>query len=182
MTTEVLTIEEKIKSAIRDVPDFPKPGILFKDITPILTDPALCRELEKEFARAVSNFPVDVVAGIESRGFLFGMGLAQRLNVPFIPVRKKGKLPYKTVSYEYDLEYGSAIIEMHTDAITEGMNVLIHDDLLATGGTAAATAELVKMQKANVTCFAFLVELSFLDGRKSLEKYTSEIISLANYH
>jgi adenine phosphoribosyltransferase len=181
MTTEVLTIEEKIKSSIRDVPDFPKPGILFKDITPVLSDPALCRELEKEFARAVSNFPVDAVAGIESRGFLFGLGLAQRLNVPFIPIRKKGKLPYKTVSYQYDLEYGSAIIEMHTDAISEGMNVLIHDDLLATGGTAAATAELVKMQKANVSCFAFLVELSFLDGRKSLEKYTREIISLANY-
>ncbi|HLG33828.1 MAG TPA: adenine phosphoribosyltransferase [Bacteroidia bacterium] len=181
-TTEIISsIEGRIKSAIRDVPDFPKPGILFRDITPVLSDPALCRELEKEFARAVSNFQVDAVAGIESRGFLFGMGLAQRLNVPFIPVRKKGKLPYKTVSYEYDLEYGSAIIEMHTDAITVGMNVLIHDDLLATGGTAAATAELVQMQKANVSCFAFLIELSFLDGRKSLEKYTREIISLANY-
>src|ERR1044071_8326809 len=112
MIQVVLTIEEKIKSAIRDVPDFPKPGIIFKDITPILTDPGLCRELEKEFARVVSNFHVDAVAGIESRGFLFGMGLAQRLNVPFIPVRKKGKLPYKTVAYQYDLEYGSAVIEI----------------------------------------------------------------------
>ena len=183
MPTTVIesSIENRIKSAIRDVPDFPKQGILFKDITPVLSDPALCRELEKEFARVVSNFPVDAVAGIESRGFLFGMGLAQRLNVPFIPVRKKGKLPYKTVSYEYDLEYGSATIEMHTDAIKEGMNILIHDDLLATGGTAAATAELVKLQNANVSCFAFLVELSFLEGRKSLEKYTNEIISLASY-
>jgi len=179
---EVLTIEEKIKAAIRDVPDFPKPGILFKDITPILSNPALCREIEKEFVRAASSFTVDAVAGIESRGFLFGMGLAQRLNVPFIPIRKKGKLPYKTISYEYELEYGSATIEMHTDAITEGMNVLIHDDLLATGGTAAATAELVKMKRGNVSCFSFLVELSFLDGRKALEKYKSEIISLLNYN
>ena len=182
MMQEVLTLEEKIKSVIRDISDFPKQGILFKDITPILSDPALCREIEKEFVRNVSNYPVDAVVGIESRGFLFGMGLAQRLNVPFIPVRKKGKLPYKTIAYEYELEYGSAIVEMHTDAITEGMNILIHDDLLATGGTAAATAELVKMQKANVSCFAFLVELSFLEGRKSLEKYKSEIISLTNYH
>ena len=179
---QVLTIEERIKSVIRDVPDFPKPGILFRDITPILRDPGLCREIEKEFVKIASNFPVDAVVGIESRGFLFGMGLAQRLNVPFIPVRKKGKLPYKTVSFEYDLEYGSATIEMHTDAITEGMNILIHDDLLATGGTAAATAELVKMQKANVSCFAFLVELSFLNGKKLLEKYDSKIISLANYN
>ncbi|MBK5285615.1 MAG: adenine phosphoribosyltransferase [Bacteroidia bacterium] len=182
LTQQVLSTKEKIKSAIRDVRDFPKPGILFKDITPILSDPALCREIEKEFVKAVSDFPIDAVAGIESRGFLFGMGIAQRLNVPFIPIRKKGKLPYKTVSHEYELEYGSAVIEMHTDAISEGMNILIHDDLLATGGTAAATAELVKMQKANVSCFAFLVELSFLFGRKSLERYDTKIISLVNYN
>src|SRR5262249_35913300 len=179
---EKLSIAERIKNAIRDVPDFPKPGILFKDITPILAKPNLCEEIEEEFLIAFDEMEIDAIAGIESRGFLFGMSLAKQLSVPFIPVRKKGKLPYKTIAYEYELEYGAAIIEMHTDAITKGMNVLIHDDLLATGGTAAATAELIKMQSANVAGFAFIVELDFLHGRKMLEKYQSKIISLAHYN
>ncbi len=179
---EKLSIEERIKSAVRDVPDFPKPGILFKDITPILSNPILCEEIEEEFLIVFDEMDIDAIAGIESRGFLFGMSLAKQLSVPFVPVRKKGKLPYKTIAYEYELEYGASIIEMHTDVITKGMNVLIHDDLLATGGTAAATAELVKMQDAKVAGFAFIVELDFLNGRKMLEKYKGEIISLAHYN
>jgi adenine phosphoribosyltransferase len=127
---EKLSIAERIKNAIRDVPDFPKPGIIFKDITPILSKPVLCEEIEEEFLIAFDEMNIDAIAGIESRGFLFGMSLAKQLSVPFIPVRKKGKLPYKTIAYEYELEYGAAVIEMHTDAISKGMNVLIHDDLL----------------------------------------------------
>jgi adenine phosphoribosyltransferase len=182
VTAKTIPVESKIKSAIRDVPDFPKPGIIFKDITPILSNPILCEEIEEEFLIAFDEMNIDAIAGIESRGFLFGMSLAKQLSVPFIPVRKKGKLPYKTVAYEYELEYGAAVIEMHSDVISKGMNVLIHDDLLATGGTAAATAELVKMQSANVAGFAFIVELDFLDGRKMLEKYKSRIVSLAHYN
>jgi adenine phosphoribosyltransferase len=178
---EKLSIEERIKSVIRDVPDFPKQGIIFKDITPILANPILCEEIEEEFLIKFDEMDIDAIAGIESRGFLFGMSLAKQLSVPFIPVRKKGKLPYKTIAYEYELEYGASIIEMHTDAIEKGMKVLIHDDLLATGGTAAATAELVKMQNATVAGFAFIVELDFLDGRKMLDKYKGDIISLAHY-
>jgi len=176
-----LSIEEKIKNSVRDIPDFPKAGILFKDITPVLSNPILCEEIEEEFLIALDEMQVDAIAGIESRGFFFGLGLAKLLSVPFIPVRKKGKLPYKTISYEYELEYGSAIVEMHSDALKPGMNVVIHDDLLATGGTAAAAAELVKMQEAKVSCFAFMIELDFLGGRKLLEKYQCEIISLARY-
>ena len=175
------SIEQKIKSAVRDIPDFPKPGILFKDITPILSNPVLSEEIEEEFLIAFDELQFDAVAGIESRGFLFGMSLAKQLSVPFIPIRKKGKLPYKTVAYEYELEYGSAIVEMHSDAVASGMNVIIHDDLLATGGTAAAAAELIKMQGANVACYAFIIELDFLNGRKMLSKYTDRIISLAHY-
>lgn len=174
-------IEEKLKSVIRDIPDFPKPGILFKDITPILLDPKLCRDIVNEFIKHIDGTPIDAIVGVESRGFFFALLLAEQLNVPFIPARKPGKLPYKTVSYSYDLEYGSAIIEMHTDAIKEGWNVLVHDDLLATGGTACAAAELVKMQGGNVSAFAFIVGLTFLNGEEQLKKYTNEIISLVNY-
>ena len=174
-------IEEKLKATIRDIPDFPKPGILFKDITPILLDPKLCREIVNEFIRRMDGISVDAIVGVESRGFFFGLLLSEQLNVPFIPVRKPGKLPYKTVSYSYDLEYGSAIVEMHTDAIRPNWNVLVHDDLLATGGTAGAAAELVKMQGGTVSAFAFIVGLNFLNGEQQLKKYSKEIISLVNY-
>ena len=172
---------EKLRNTVRDIPDFPKPGILFKDITPVLMDPVLCRELVDEFIRRIGDVRVDAIAAVESRGFLFGMTLADKLNVPFIPVRKAGKLPYKTVSYSYDLEYGSAIVEMHEDAVKPGWNVLIHDDLLATGGTAIAAAELIKSQGANIAGFAFLIELTFLDGKPRLEKYSDHIINLISY-
>jgi len=176
-----MTIEEKVKSAIRDVPDFPKPGILFKDITPILENPVLCREITEALADQFRHTELNAIVGVESRGFLFGMMLAQQFNVPFIPVRKAGKLPYKTVQHSYNLEYGSATIEMHLDTIKPDWKVLVHDDLLATGGTAAAAAELILKQGGEVAGFSFLVELEFLAGKKVLEHYTSNIYSLVTY-
>jgi adenine phosphoribosyltransferase len=170
-----------IRNAIRNVPDFPKPGILFKDITPLLSDPELGKKIISEFVKQLEGIPVDAILGVESRGFLFGYMLAVEMNVPFIPIRKSGKLPWKTIGVDYALEYGTARIEMHDDALQAGMKVLIHDDLLATGGTAAATAELVKMKNASVSAFGFVVELDFLEGRKKLEKYSERIISLVNY-
>jgi adenine phosphoribosyltransferase len=174
-------LEEKIKSVIRDVPDFPKPGILFKDITPILHDPELCRGIVNAFAEKLSGKKVDAIVGIESRGFLFGFALASKMNIPFILVRKAGKLPYKKISHEYSLEYGSATVEMHEDEIRSGWNVLIHDDLLATGGTAEAAAKLIQMQGGNVAGFAFLVELEFLKGQEKLDQYSKNSISLVRY-
>lgn len=174
-------LQTRVKQAIRDVPDFPKPGILFKDITPILLDNELSAEIAESMARQVSGWNVDAIVGVESRGFFFGMMMAQLLKVPFIPVRKAGKLPYKTVSHEYELEYGSAIVEMHTDVIQQGWNVLIHDDLLATGGTACAAAELIQKQQGKVAGFAFLVTLDFLNGKQALDVYSENFVSLVNY-
>ena len=176
-------IKERIKATIRDVADFPKPGIMFKDITPILLDPVLCNDVVEEFAKQFSGHNIDAIVGVESRGFLFGMLLAQKINVPFITVRKAGKLPYKTISFEYDLEYGSAKMEMHVDALQKGWNVMIHDDLLATGGTAAAAASLIEMQQAKVAGFSFLIALDFLNGKEKLHKYTKaeNIVSLVNF-
>jgi adenine phosphoribosyltransferase len=178
-----MMIENSLKAAIRDVPDFPKPGIMFKDITPVLLNPSLCKDVIDEFCARVITWDLGAIVGVESRGFLFGMLIAQKLNVPFITVRKAGKLPYNVISHEYSLEYGSAKVEMHVDAIKPGCNVLVHDDLLATGGTAAAAAELIKMQNANVAGFAFLIELEFLKGRDCLKQYNNNdrIISLINY-
>lgn len=174
-------LETRLREAIRDVPDFPEPGILFKDITPILLNPSLCREVVDGFLEAMKGVEIDVVAGVESRGFLFGLPLAMALDVPFVTVRKKGKLPYHTVSHSYDLEYGSAEIEMHRDAIHSGQRVLVHDDLLATGGTAAATSELVATQGAQVVGFTFLVELVALGGRKRIEPYSDHFVQLVSY-
>jgi adenine phosphoribosyltransferase len=174
-------LSSKLKDSIRDVPDFPKPGIIFKDITPILLDPQLTRDIVEEMASNVKLLNLNAIVGIESRGFWFGIMLANKLNIPFIPIRKKGKLPYKTVSYSYDLEYGSAEIEMHEDEIKEGWNVLIHDDLLATGGTACAAAELIKMQKGKVAGFTFVVDLTFLNGSKTIKKYSDNIFNLVRY-
>ena len=176
-----MTIEQKVKDTIRDIPNFPKEGIIFKDITPILQNPQLCKDIVADIKEKVKDLNIQGVAGIESRGFLIGVPLAMALDVPFILIRKKGKLPYETVSYKYDLEYGSAEIEMHTDAVFKGQNVLLHDDLLATGGSASAAAELIQMQGANVTAINFLVELSFLNGREVIEKYSKNITNLANY-
>ncbi len=174
-------ISDKLKKVIRDVPDFPSPGILFKDITPLFLDARLCTEIVDELAEKVNSLKLDAIVGIESRGFFFGIMLANKLNLPFIPIRKKGKLPYKTVSYSYDLEYGSAEIEMHQEVIQKNWDVLIHDDLLATGGTAAAAAELIQMQGANVAGFSFVVELTFLDGVKKLSKYSNNMANLVAF-
>ena len=176
-----MTVDQKIKETIRDIPNFPKEGIIFKDITPIMQNPQLCKDIVDNIKNKVKDLNIQGVAGIESRGFLIGMPLALALNVPFILIRKKGKLPYKTVSYKYDLEYGSAEIEMHTDAVTKNQNILLHDDLLATGGSASAAAELIIGQGANVTAINFLVELSFLEGRDVINKFTSNISSIVSY-
>lgn len=174
-------IEEKVKAAIRDVPDFPKEGIIFKDITPILEDAELCSQIAKKMAEQSQGQKIDAIMGIESRGFFWGMLLAQELNVSFIPVRKKGKLPYKTVSYKYDLEYGSAEIEVHEDAIQKGAHILIHDDLLATGGTAAAAASIAEGQGAVVSGFSFLVILEFLNGKEKLLPFSNSINGIVTY-
>jgi adenine phosphoribosyltransferase len=174
-------IESKIKSTVRDVNDFPKPGIVFKDITPILKDPALCVEITRALGESVKGMEIDVVAGIESRGFLFGPQLAELLNVPFVPIRKAGKLPYKTVKQSYDLEYGSATIEIHEDALTSGQKVLIHDDLLATGGTVVAASKLVMQLGAEVIGYSFIIGLDFLNGKLRLLPYSDKIYSLASY-
>ncbi len=174
-------LETRLRSAIRAVPDFPKPGILFRDITPVMEQPMLSLAVVEGFREALQATPIDAIAGIESRGFLYGMPLALKLGVPFVTVRKKGKLPYRTVSYKYDLEYGSAEIEMHVDTVRPGMRVLVHDDLLATGGTAAAAAELIRMQGGQVAAFSFLIELSFLKGVEKLRPYNADIIRLVTY-
>jgi adenine phosphoribosyltransferase len=174
-------IAENIKTAIRDIPDFPKPGIIFKDITPILKDHALCEQVVAEFAEKLAGKKIDVIAGIESRGFLFGLSLATRMGLPFVPVRKAGKLPYTIRQKAYKLEYGTAIIEMHTDAIMPGQHVLIHDDLLATGGTALAAAELIQELGGIIAGFSFVVELGFLGGKERLMPVSEEIVVLAEY-
>jgi len=151
---------------VRDVPDFPQEGILFKDITPVLADPTLFAGVMDWMAESAGE--VDVVVGIESRGFLFAAGLVDRLGVRFVPARKAGKLPWKTVAASYVLEYGSAVLEVHEDAIVPGERVLVVDDLIATGGTAAAAVELVESLGGVVTGARFLIDLAFLNGSQTL--------------
>lgn len=172
---------QDLSAAIRTVEDFPKPGISFKDITPIFLNPELVRRCAQALADPYRGKGITKVFGIESRGFLLGTLLAQELNAGFVIVRKKGKLPAHTLEVTYDLEYGSATIEVHRDAITPADNVLIHDDLLATGGTAAAAAHLVRMQGATVAGFSFIVELAFLPGRTALGSYGGQVQSLVSY-
>jgi len=162
---------EDISKAIRDVPDFPQPGIVFKDITPALADPALLAGCIDLLADGFKPGDVDAVVGIDARGFIFATGVALKLNAGFVPVRKKGKLPYETHSESYDLEYGSNTIELHIDAVKPGDRVLLVDDLLATGGTAAAAANLLKRLDANILSVRFLIELGFLNGAARLDKF-----------
>jgi adenine phosphoribosyltransferase len=178
---ECMGLEQQIKETIRDVQDFPKRGILFKDITPIFSYPELCTEIVKGFTSRLHHVQPDAIACIESRGFFFGMLLAQEFKIPFIPIRKKGKLPYKTLSFDYELEYGMETMEMHVDAVQKGQNILIHDDVLATGGTALAASHLITSAGGNVAGFAFLLSLGFLDGAKKLQPITPHIVSLAEY-
>lgn len=172
-------IDKRLLQTVRTIPDFPKPGIQFKDITPIFQDPGLTRDLVETIAGAFRNDAISAVVGIESRGFLAGLPVALALDVPFVLVRKQGKLPYTTVTHAYDLEYGSAVIEMHTDSIRRGDRVLVHDDLLATGGTAAAAAELVGKQDGVVAGYSFIFELEALNGRRRLPYPEARIHTLA---
>jgi adenine phosphoribosyltransferase len=176
-----MSIEAKIKSVIRDVPDFPKPGIIFKDITPIMLNPELSQEIIDYLVNMYKDQKIDVVAGIESRGFLFGYPLAIKLGVPFVLIRKKGKLPYDKISHDYELEYGISTIEMHTDAINANQRVLIHDDLLATGGSASAAAHLIQKCGGEIAGFNFLVGLDFLNGEEKLVEFSDNIANLARY-
>lgn len=157
-----------LRSAIRDVPDHPRPGILFKDITPLLAAPETFRLALELMAEQAADLRPDRVVAIESRGFIFGSALADRLGLGFVPVRKPGKLPWRRIATSYDLEYGSDTVEMHQDALRPGERALVVDDVIATGGTARATGELVRQLGASVAGFLFLVELSFLEGRKRL--------------
>jgi adenine phosphoribosyltransferase len=164
---------------IRDVPDFPHPGIMFKDITPVLANPQAMRQVIDRFIEFAIPKKPDIIVGIESRGFVFGMPLALEMTLPFVPVRKLGKLPYKTIHEEYALEYGTNTVEMHQDGIAPGNRVIIVDDLLATGGTAAAAKRLVNRLGGTVEGFAFLIELSFLHGRNALAN--DDVLALINY-
>ncbi|OQA57346.1 MAG: Adenine phosphoribosyltransferase [Candidatus Omnitrophica bacterium ADurb.Bin277] len=168
-----------LKARVRDIPDFPKKGILFRDITPLLKEPDAFREIVARLARAVKRSGADLVVGIESRGFLFGAPVATKLGIGFVPVRKKGKLPWKTKRVAYTLEYGREILEIHADAVKPGQKSVIIDDLLATGGTAAAAARLVKKLGGKVSLMAFVIELEFLKGRKKLKG--CEVLSLLKY-
>lgn len=174
-----MTIEARLKTVIRDIPDFPKPGILFKDISPIFQNASLCVDVVDCFFKRWKDEKIEAVAGIESRGFMFGAALAMALKVPFVPIRKKGKLPYNTFEQSYELEYGTATLEMHTDAIDKGQRVLIHDDLLATGGSASAASDLIIRAGGVVSGYAFLIELGFLHGKERLQGF--KIDSLVTY-
>lgn len=178
MTTQ--EIKNKLEATIENVPDFPIPGIQFKDITPIFANPKLYEAVIEEMAE-FSRGKVDAVCGIESRGYLFGIAIAVKLGVPFLLIRKKGKLPPPFISEKYDLEYGSAEIEMRENQVKPGQRILIHDDLLATGGTTEAAAKLVEKQGARVTQFSFLIGLKELGGRERLKDFGAEIYTLLEY-
>jgi adenine phosphoribosyltransferase len=180
MITSIQTVAERLNASIRTVPDFPQPGILFKDITPVFLDWQLCNDIADELISRIGVKP-DAVCVVESRGFFIGMLLAHKLEIPLVPVRKKGKLPAQTRAYSYSLEYGIATLEIHRDVIQKDWNVLIHDDVLATGGTAAAAAELVRAEGGRIAGFVFIVELSFLGGREKIDHYTSHIDTVISY-
>jgi len=157
-----------LKSLLRDVPDFPKPGIVFKDITPLLANPSARQQVVDSITENYRSARIDAVAAVEARGFIFGSLIAAALRLPFIPVRKSGKLPYKKIQQSYTLEYGTASLEMHEDAIKPGWRILLHDDLLATGGTSAAAAAMIQELKGTIAGFSFIINLSFLPGEKYL--------------
>ncbi len=161
----------ELSGSIRKVSDFPKPGIVFRDITTLLNDRNSFRAVNEIFVNRYKDSKIDKVVGIESRGFIFGASLALQLGAGFVPIRKKGKLPAETIHEEYSLEYGTDIIEIHKDAISKGERVLLHDDLLATGGTIAAATKLVQRLGGNIVGIAFLIELAFLNGRRNLSGY-----------
>lgn len=163
-----MTLQEQVLFNLKDVPDFPKPGIVFKDIMPLFRDPNLTKEIAQTMAKQVEHLKPTIIAGIESRGFLLGPLIAQELNIPFICVRKKGKLPGRTISVSYDLEYGNAEIEIQENAVSSSDRILIHDDVLATGGTAEACKLLLEKAHAEVVGYLFLLEIKFLGGAKKI--------------
>src|SRR5947208_2447253 len=160
---------EEVRAAVRDVPDFPKRGIVFKDITPVLSDPVLFRASIDLFLERCRGLKIDKIVGIDARGFLFGSAVAYELGLGFVPIRKRGKLPYRTETAKYSLEYGEAEMEMHVDAISAGERIVLVDDLLATGGTSAAAAVLIRKAGGHLLEAQFLIELEFLHGRNQLE-------------
>lgn len=172
--------ESQLRNAVRDVPDFPQPGILFKDITPVLSDAKLLQLAIDGMAAFFEGKHIDKIVGIDARGFIFGAMLAQRLHTGFIPARKKGKLPWETIGVDYSLEYGTNSIELHKDAILPGENVILADDLLATGGTAGAVLELIRQSGGNLLGSVFFIELSFLNGREKIQQH-GPIHSLITY-
>ena len=174
-------LELDVKAIIRDVPNFPVEGILFKDITTLLADPILNRRVQEAFNENARDWGADVIVGIDSRGFLFGNSIATSNKIPFVPVRKKGKLPYTTIEQHYDLEYGDAVLEIHSDAIKKGQKVLVHDDLLATGGTALAAAELIETLGGIVVGFSFVVNLSEIGGQEKLKLKSENLFSVVTY-
>jgi adenine phosphoribosyltransferase len=176
-----MNLEERIKDAMVDVHDFPKPGIVYKDITPIFQDPTLLNDILDVMVEQCRGLNIQAIVGLESRGFLLAVPLSLRLGIPFIMVRKKGKLPRECHTVSYDLEYGSSAIEVHKDALKSGQRVLIHDDVLATGGTAEAAARLVQLAGAEVVMFQFLVELSFLKGIDRMHPFTPHVTTFARF-
>lgn len=168
-----------LASTIRDIPDFPKPGIIFKDITTLLKNPKAFAQTVDDIADQFKNKKIDAIVGIESRGFIFGAALAYKLGAALIPVRKKGKLPAETLSFEYSLEYGTDTLEIHKDAISKGENIILIDDLLATGGTTQAVENMLENLGANLLGIAFVIELTFLNGREKLKN--KNIVSLIKY-
>lgn len=176
-----MTLTQRLENTIRIVNDFPMPGIKFKDITPMLRDAALVRDTAAALAEPFAGKGITAVVGIESRGFLLGPLIAQQLNCGFVIVRKKGKLPPETQAVSYSLEYGNATIEMHRGALQPSDVVIVHDDLLATGGTGAACAELARQLGAQIAGFNFLIELEYLKGRRALGRYSTEVVSLLKY-
>lgn len=174
-------LENEVKSVIRDVQDFPIPGIVFKDITTLLAHPKLNEKVLGQLTVEASCLKPDVVVGIDSRGFFYGNTIAVNIGVPFVPVRKAGKLPYKTIAESYSLEYGESTLEAHIDAIKKGQRVLIHDDLLATGGTALATAKLIEKMGGVVVGFSFVINLSFLPGEQKVKEISNNLFSIVTY-
>lgn len=176
-----MTLEDRVKKRIRTIENFPRPGIDFKDITSLFLDPQLVKDLVDDFAEKARELNPTAIVGIESRGFLLGPSIAQALDIPFILVRKRGKLPGNTITQSYDLEYGSATIEMHSEDISEGDRIIIHDDILATGGTASAAASLIEHAGGEVAGCFFLIHLTYLNGYDRVEYFSDKVYSTLEY-
>lgn len=174
-------LSSRVRGTIREVPDFPIKGVNFKDITSLLLDASLSSEILARFIEEARIVQPDVICAIDSRGFIYGTGIAQALGIPLVLVRKKGKLPCETIEYSYDLEYGSATLEIHKADLPKGSKVLVHDDLLATGGTAAATAALIESAGSQVVGYSFIINLTFLPGAEKISSHCDSIFSLVEY-